>query len=81
VRRSVAPRRLELQLDLPRGVEPHPLVGKHRLGDVAAKLLQALAVVRLDPVPGRLPGFSSRSNPAVDLLMKSGASGPAFFRV
>lgn len=48
VSRTIAPRRLELQLHLPGGVELNPLVGQSRPGDVAAQLLQPLAVVRFD---------------------------------
>jgi len=46
VRGSVAPRRLEPELHLFGGVELHPLVGQRRPGDIAAQLLQPLAVVR-----------------------------------
>jgi hypothetical protein len=37
VRRAVAPRRLELELDLPEGVELQPLVRQRRPGDVATR--------------------------------------------
>jgi hypothetical protein len=52
VRGSVAPRCLELQLHLPCIVELHALVRKRRPGDVAAQLLQPLAVVCFDPDRG-----------------------------
>jgi len=48
VRRSVAPRRLELELHLPCRVELHPLVRERRSRDVAAQLFQSLAVERLE---------------------------------
>jgi hypothetical protein len=44
VRGSAAPRRLELQLHLPGGVELDPLVRQRRPRDVAAQLLEPLAV-------------------------------------
>jgi hypothetical protein len=44
---AVAPRRLELQLHLPGGVALHPLVRQRRPSDVAAQLLEPLAVVCL----------------------------------
>jgi hypothetical protein len=50
--RSIAPRRLELELHLAGGVELDPLVRQRRPRDVAAQLLQPLAVVRLDPHRG-----------------------------
>ena len=50
--RAVAPRCLELELYLPGAVELYPLVGQSRPGDVAAQLLQALAVVCVDPHRG-----------------------------
>ena len=49
MRGAVAPRRLELELHLPGGVELHPFVGERRPRDVAAQLLQPLAVVGLHP--------------------------------
>jgi hypothetical protein len=52
VRRAVAPRCFELQLDLPGGIDLHALVGKRRPSDVAARLLQSLAVVCLHPHRG-----------------------------
>jgi hypothetical protein len=45
LRGAVAPQRLELQLHLVSGVQLHRFVGKRRPGDVAAQLLQQLAVV------------------------------------
>jgi hypothetical protein len=48
VRRSVAPRYLELELHLPNGIVLHPLVAEHRSGDVAAQLFQPLALVCFD---------------------------------
>ena len=52
MRRAVAPRCLQLQLDLPGGIDLHPFVGKRRPGDVAAQLLQPLAVMGFDPHRG-----------------------------
>ena len=52
VRGAVAPRRLELELHLPGGVELHPFVGERRPRDVAAQLLQPLAVVGFHPHRG-----------------------------
>ena len=52
MRRAVAPRRLELELHLPGGVELHPFVRQRGAGDVAAQLLQPLAVVRFHPHRG-----------------------------
>jgi len=52
MRRAVAPRRLELELDLAGGVELHPFVRQRGAGDVAAQLLQPLAVVGLHPHRG-----------------------------
>ena len=52
VRGAVAPRCLELQLQLPGGVELNPLVRQRRPGDGAAKLLQPPAVVGFDPHGG-----------------------------
>ena len=52
MRRAVAPRCLQLQLDLPGGIDLHPFVGKRRAGDVAAQLLQPLAVMGFDPHRG-----------------------------
>ena len=49
---SIAPRRLELQLHLAGGVALDPLVRQRRPRDVAAQLLQPLAVVCLDPHRG-----------------------------
>jgi hypothetical protein len=48
VRGAIAPRRLELQLHLAGGVELNPFVRQRRSGDVAAQLLQPLAVVRIN---------------------------------
>ena len=50
--RAVAPRSLELELHLLRGVELGPFLGKRRPGDVAAKLLQPVALMSLDPHRG-----------------------------
>ena len=52
VRRAVAPRCLGLQFHLPGCVEPNPLVGQRRPGDVAAQLFQPLAVMGFDPHRG-----------------------------
>jgi len=52
MRRAVAARRLELQRDLPGGVEPHPFVRQRGAGDAASPLLQPLAVVRFHPHRG-----------------------------
>jgi hypothetical protein len=49
---AVAPRCLELQLHLPCGVELHGLARQRRPGDATTRLLQPLAVVRLDPHRG-----------------------------
>ena len=45
VRRAVAPRRLQLEHHLARGVDLYALVGKRRAGDVPAQLLQRLPIV------------------------------------
>ena len=52
VRGSVAPRGPELELHLPRGVELNPFVRQRRPRDVAAQLLQPLAVVCFHPHRG-----------------------------
>jgi hypothetical protein len=52
VRGAVAPRRLELELDLAGTVELHPFVRQRGSGDVAAQLLQPLAVVGFHPHRG-----------------------------
>ena len=52
VRGSVAPRRYELELHLSCRLELHPIVGQRRPGDVAAQLLQPLAVDCLRPHRG-----------------------------
>jgi hypothetical protein len=52
VRGSVAPRRLELELHLPRRVELYALVRERRPGDVAAKLFQPLALACFHPDRG-----------------------------
>jgi hypothetical protein len=49
MRGPVAPRRLEPELDLAGGVELDPLVRQRRPHDVAAQLLQPLAVMGFDP--------------------------------
>ena len=49
VRAAVAPGGLELEFHLPCIVELHSLVCQRRPGDVAAQLLQPLALVCFDP--------------------------------
>jgi hypothetical protein len=49
MRGPVAPRCLQLQLHLSCGVELHPFFRQRGAGDVAAQLLQPLAVVRVGP--------------------------------
>jgi hypothetical protein len=52
VRGSVAPRRLELELCLPSGVELNPLIRRSRPDDVVASLFQPLVVMCFDPHRG-----------------------------
>ena len=42
---AIAPRRLELQHDLPGAVHTEPLIGNRRAGDIAAQLLQPTPVI------------------------------------